>query len=93
MDKKTRSDLEKLNEKRRRIDLLDQKLLMFLNQRLQVVLEIGKIKKRIGKKTYDPGRETEVLEGLTRKNKGPLKEEDLRKIFATIMKTSRKSQI
>ena len=40
----------------------------------------------MGKKIYDPGREKEVLERLKRKNKGPLKEEDLKKIFTTIMK-------
>ncbi len=92
MDKETRSDLEKLKEKRRRIDLLDQKLLMLLNQRLQVVLEIGKIKKRIGKKTYDPGREAEILQRLKQKNKGPVKEKDLIKIYKVIMKACRQSQ-
>ena len=93
MDKETRSDLRKLKEKRRSIDLLDQKLLMLLNQRLRVVLEIGKIKKRIGKKTYDPDREREVLEKLKLKNKGPVKEQDLIKIYKAIMKVCRKSQI
>jgi len=92
MDKETRLDLRKLKEKRRSIDLLDQKLLMLLNQRLRVALEIGKIKRRIGKKTYDPGREREVLERLRLKNKGPLKEQDLIKIFRTIMKVCRQSQ-
>jgi len=56
-------------------------------------LKIGKIKKDIGKKIYDAKREKEILEGLKRRNKGPLKEGDLKKIFATIMQVSRKSQI
>ncbi len=93
MQKETRSALKKLVEKRRKIDLLDQRLLSFLNQRLHIAIEIGKIKKGIGKKIYDPGREKEVLEELTRKNRGPLKEEELKKIFALIMKACRKSQI
>lgn len=93
MDKETRSDLRKLKEKRRSIDLLDQKLLMLLNQRLRVALEIGKIKQRIGKKICDPGREREVLERLKLKNRGPVKEQDLIKIFRTIMKVCRQSQI
>jgi len=92
MDKEIRSDLKKLKEKRRSIDLLDQKLLMLLNQRLRVILEIGKIKKRIGKKIYDPGREREVLERLRLKNKGPVKEQDLIKIYRVIMKVCRRSQ-
>ena len=85
--------LQNLKEKRKKIDLIDQKLLTLLNQRLRIVLEIGKIKKEMGKKIYDPVREKEVLERLKRKNKGLLKEEDLKKIFTTIMKVCRKSQI
>ena len=94
MGKKTRSDLfQKLNKLREKINLLDQKLLTLLNQRLHISLEIGKIKKKVEKKIYDPKREKEVLKNLKSKNKGPLKEEDLKKIFTTIMKACRKSQI
>jgi len=92
MEKEIRSAFKKLKGKRRSIDLLDQKLLMLLNQRLRVALEIGKIKKRIGKKTDDPNREKEVLKRLKVKNKGPVKEQDLTKIFRTIMKVCRQSQ-
>lgn len=94
MEKKTRSDLsQKLKKKRKEINLLDLKLLTLLNQRLRMALEIGKIKKEMGKKIDDPRREKEVLERLKLKNKGPLKDEDLKKIFTTIMKVCRKSQI
>ena len=92
MNKETRSDLKKLKEKRRSIDLLDQKLLMLLNQRVHVALQIGRIKKRIGKKTYDPAREKEVLEKLKLKNRGPVKKQDLIRIFRTIIKVCRQSQ-
>jgi chorismate mutase len=50
------------------------------------------MKKEMGKKIYDPKREKEVLERLNQKNRGPLKEEDLEKIFRTIMKACRRSQ-
>lgn len=94
MKKRTRSDLsQKLKKKRKEINLLDLKLLTLLNQRLRMALEIGKIKKGMGKKIDDPRREKEVLERLKLKNKGPLKDEDLKKIFTTIMKVCRKSQI
>ncbi len=94
MKKKTRSDLsQKLKIKRKEINLLDLKLLTLLNQRLRMALEIGKIKKEVGGKIYDPRREKEVLERLKLKNKGPLKDEDLKKIFTTIMKVCRKSQL
>ena len=94
MKKETQSDFsQKLKIKRKVLDLIDQKLLTLLNHRLRIALEIGKIKKEMGKKIYDPKREKEVLERLKRKNKGLLKEEDLKKIFTTIIKVCRKSQI
>jgi chorismate mutase len=94
MKKETQSDFsKKLKTKRKVLDLIDQKLLTLLNHRLRIALEIGKIKKEMGKKIYDPKREKEVLERLKRKNKGLLKEEDLKKIFTTIIKVCRKSQI
>jgi chorismate mutase/prephenate dehydratase len=94
MKKETRFDSsKKLGKKRKGIDLIDQKLLLLLNERLHIALEIGKIKEEMGKKIYDFKREQEVLERLKGKNKGPLKEEDLKKIFTTIMKVCQKSQI
>ncbi len=94
MRKLGRSDLlQELKKKRREIDLMDQKLLSLLNRRLRIAQKIGKIKKEMGKKIYDPGREKKVLKRLKSKNRGPLKEEDLKKIFTTIMEVCRKSQI
>jgi chorismate mutase len=82
----------KLQEKRKKIDLIDRKILNLLNQRLLIALKIGRIKKEIGKKIYDPKREKEVLERLRIKDKGPLKEKELKKIFKTIMSVCRRSQ-
>jgi chorismate mutase/prephenate dehydratase len=94
MKKEVRSDLSwRLIQRRKELDLINQKLLTLLNQRLRISLEIGKVKKKMGKKIYDVEREKEVLGRLKRKNRGPLKEEDVWKIFATIMKVCRQSQI
>jgi chorismate mutase len=94
MKKEIRSHLSlKLIKRRKELDLINQKLLTLLNQRLRITLEIGKVKKAMGKKIYDTEREKEILDRLKRKNRGPLKEVDLRKIFTTIMKVCRQSQI
>jgi len=94
MKKEARSDFsKKLKENRRTLDFLDRKLLILLNQRLRITLRIGEIKKGIGKRIYDPEREKEILERLQRKNKGPLNEEDLKKIFTTIIKVCRRAQM
>ena len=84
---------QELKKKRKEIDLIDQKLLTLLNQRLHHVLTIGEIKKEMGQKIYNPKREWEVLERLKTKNKGPLKEKDLKEIFKTLIKICRRSQI
>jgi chorismate mutase/prephenate dehydratase len=83
---------QRLENRRRKIDLVDRKLLPLLNQRLRVALECGKIKKEMGKTIYDPKREAEVLRRLRMVNRGPLKEEDLEKIFRTIIGVCRRSQ-
>lgn len=82
-----------LKKRRKEIDLIDQKLLTLLNQRLRHALEMGKIKKEIGKKVYDPKREKEVLGRLKLKNKGPLREKDLKEIFKTVIRVCRGSQM
>jgi chorismate mutase len=83
---------KRLKENRKKIDLIDQKLLGLLNQRLRIALGGGKIKKEMGKKIYDPKREKEILEKLSLRNRGPLKEDDLKKIFVAIIKVCRQSQ-
>jgi chorismate mutase len=80
---------QRLRDRRRKIDLIDQKLLSLLNQRLRIALEIGKIKKQMGTKVYDPKREKEILRRLNLKNRGSLKSKDLGKIFKMIMKVCR----
>jgi chorismate mutase-like protein len=82
----------KLRANRGKIDLIDQKVLSLLNKRLSVALEIGKGKKQMGKKTFDPKREEELLRRLNSSNRGPLKQEDVERIFKTVIKVCRKAQ-
>lgn len=82
-----------LFKKRKKIDHIDQRLLTLLNERLAIALEIGRIKRERGEKIYNPKREEEVLKRLKAINQGPLREEDLKKIFKTIMIICRKSQM
>ena len=81
-----------LIKKRKEIDLIDRKLLGLLNQRLRIAMKIGRIKREMGEKFFDSKREKEVLERLTKWNKGPMKEKDLKKIFETIMEACRRCQ-
>jgi chorismate mutase len=93
MNKIAQLDLsKKLKKKRKEIDLIDRQLLLLLNQRLRIALELGKLKKEMGKKLYDPRREKEVVERLKMRNRGPLRKMDLGKIFETIIGVCRRSQ-
>ena len=93
MKKNTKNHfLNGLKRKRREIDLIDRKLLALLNDRLRVALKVGRIKKKMGEKIYNPEREKEVLRRLGLKNRGPLKQKDLERIFRTIMRVCRGAQ-
>jgi 3-deoxy-7-phosphoheptulonate synthase/chorismate mutase len=93
MTKKSYSiPIKGIGKRRKKIDSLDLRLLGLLNKRLSIALEIRKIKKRMGLKIYDPLREKEVIKRLASRNRGPLKKEDVRRIFSTFMRISRKSK-
>ena len=53
---------------RNRIDEVDTKLLELLNQRADLVHEVGVVKKQAGLTIYAPEREEALLQGLERKN-------------------------
>ena len=77
-----------LDDLRKQIDALDSELLRLLNQRADLVLEIGVIKKEQGLQIYAPEREEAVFTGLVKKNAeapGRLPEKSVRAIFREIM--------
>ena len=70
---------------RKRIDEVDTKLLELLNQRADLVHEVGVVKKQAGLTIYAPDREEALLQGLERKNKGRLPAIAIRAIYREIM--------
>ena len=73
---------------RRRIDLIDAKILDLLNARAKVTLDIGKAKARSGRSVYVPEREKGVYDRLVSRNKGPITEGSVRAIFREVMSAS-----
>ena len=61
-----------LEEIRNQIDQVDTALLRLLNERADLVHEIGKIKRNAGLPIYAPEREESLLQALIQKNKGRL---------------------
>src|SRR5688572_9653195 len=85
-------DSNLLDKHRRRIDLIDQKLLTLLNDRARLAKDIGKLKARAGDDVFDSTREIEILSRLADLNKGPLPQEAVDDIFRTVFSSCRSLQ-
>ena len=76
---------------REEIDSIDQELISLLESRLNLSLQIGKLKKKMDKDLYDEEREAEILKKIDELALIYPKE-DLKAIFMQIMKTSLNQQ-
>ncbi len=73
---------------RQEIDAIDAQLAALLNQRAQIAQQVGVAKTAQGLAAadlYRPEREAQVLRGLIERNKGPLRNEEMVRLFREIM--------
>ncbi len=80
-----------LSEIRKKIDAIDEQLVRLLNERADLVHEVGQVKKAEGTSIYAPEREEQVLRALLEKNRahaGRLPEKAIRAIYREIMSAS-----
>jgi chorismate mutase len=84
--------LRALEDCRRRIDELDLRILELLNERTRVVEDIGGAKRVLGMPAYEPRREDEVYENITRHNGGPLPSDAAKRVFERIIDEMRNVQ-
>jgi len=82
--------VNRLDELRRQIDSLDERLVELLNERAACALEIGHEKKLAGLEVYQPSREAEVLGHVQRINMGPLDDEAMKRLFERIIDEARR---
>jgi len=75
---------------RKQIDLLDDTLLRIFNERAQIALEIGRIKKELGLAIFDPGREKRIFSRMKANNPGPLDDEAVGRLFERVIDESRR---
>ncbi len=87
MIKKENCDLTSLREQ---IDVIDYNILELIEERKNIVLEIGKIKKDNSLKIEDKKREKEIIENLT--DKFPNQKDFIEKIYPEIFEISKKVQ-
>lgn len=74
---------------RAEIDEVDVQLVKLLNQRAGKSLAIRNLKPEAKMGLFDPKREEEIFEKVTDLNEGPLYSDDIRAIYATILKVSK----
>lgn len=77
---------------RAELDGIDAQLLVLLNRRAEVSLQIGEWKKQRGQPVFSPGQEKQVLERLREKNNGPLNALQLQIIYEAIFIVSKELQ-
>lgn len=78
--------LTKIQEHRQQIDVLDKQIVDLLNQRAEQSLAIRELKPGAHMGLYDPKREEEIFEKIDGFNAGPMYNDNLREIYATILK-------
>lgn len=80
-------DIEDL---RREIDRLDRDLLRIFNERANLALQIGEIKKELNLPVYDPEREKRIFDKMRGSNPGPLEDDAIVRLFERVIDESRR---
>jgi len=82
-----RAERVDLAEVRRRIDTVDERIHGLLNDRARLAQLVGISKTRYGRTVdfYKPEREAQVLRMALERNKGPLRDEEVLRLFREIM--------
>lgn len=77
-----------LEELRSRIDAYDREIVRLLNERAQIVQQIGLLKNQDNRHIFDPTREQEIYRRLLQENPGPLSTKCLLAVYREIMSGS-----
>jgi len=77
---------------RKEIDTLDDKLLELIQRRCELSVEIGRLKHRGNRHTFDPSRETAIIERLASAARPPLNRSMVEGVFSEIFSMSRSLQ-
>jgi chorismate mutase len=78
-----------IDEIRERINQLDEQLLQIFNERADLALKIGEIKKQRHLPIYDPKREKLIFARVQANNHGPLDNAAIIRLFERVIDESR----
>ncbi|MUV39290.1 Chorismate mutase [Lentibacillus sp. JNUCC-1] len=77
-----------LEEMRQKMDDVNNELLRLINKRGKIVQQIGELKQKQSMHRFDPVRERDMLNDITRYNQGPYENASIEHIFKEIFKAS-----
>ena len=78
---------------RNKVDQIDNQIIQLIIQRLELAVEIGKIKLFSNQKIIDEKREKKIINRLYNDFKGFIKKDEIKSLFVQIYKISTKRQI
>ena len=82
-----------LEELRKKIDEIDNRLIRILNERMEIIREVGKIKRSNKTAIYRPERERSIIERLYKNHNGLLTQSAIEAIFMEIFAISRNFEL
>ena len=83
--------IQQIEKHREQIDELDKQIVELLNKRVGHSLVIRGLKPDAKMGLYDAKREEEIFEKIDALNEGPLYNDNLREIYAAILKVSKET--
>ena len=81
-----------LDKQRAEIDAIDREIVSLFERRMQVVMEVARIKKENGIAIFDASREKEVIAKVQSYLKDATLKEELAEAYETLMKVSKDYQ-
>ena len=82
-----KSDKAELAEIRKRINRIDERLQALINERAKIAQQVGVAKGELASaiEYYRPEREAQVLRSVVERNEGPMRDEEMLRLFREIM--------
>ena len=81
-----------LDKQRAEIDAIDREIVSLFERRMQVVMDVARIKKENGMAIFDASREKEVIAKVQSYLKDATLKEELAEAYETLMKVSKDYQ-
>lgn len=81
-----------ISDWRRKIDELDEQIVLLISQRAEAAKAIGELKRSAALPVYEPGREQAVFDHIRRVNPGALAEAEILHIYERIIDVMRSLQ-